>query len=232
MEQLNDLRQSIHHISSITQRHDSVISALVVENKAPLDAETSFGPNSAAVGLLQINGHDLSFCRSDEERTNSLTNPILDQDYTSKIMSLSASNGDQSHSATQYPSSTEISELTSFVQEFFDKICPLFPIICDLAAMRMVSDVFSRGYKDDIETCLVLLLVAIGKESDNYKSNLGMDEFKCALSILPRVQYEFSLQFVQVEILAGIYLYRRFNLMESWKQINAGCTTLYVLIQR
>jgi hypothetical protein len=101
-----------------------------------------------------------------------------------------------------------------------------------LAAMRTVSDVISRGCKDDIETGLILLLVAIGKESDNRNSSLGAVDFQCALSIFTRIQYDFSLQFVQVEILAGIYLYRKFNIMESWRHIHAGCTTLYVLIQR
>lgn len=97
--------------------------------------------------------------------------------------------------------------------------------------MRTVADVVSRGYRNDIETCLTLLLVAIGKESDNCKDSLGKDDFQCALSILTRIDYDFNLQFAQAEILAGIYLYRKFKLLESWRHINAGCTTLYVLIQ-
>lgn len=98
--------------------------------------------------------------------------------------------------------------------------------------MRTVSDVISRGCEDDIETCLILLLVPIGKESDNCNDSLGKDEFQCALSILARAQYDFSLQFVQAEILVGIYLYRKFEIMEDCRHIDAGCTTLYVLIRR
>ncbi|KAF3406249.1 hypothetical protein DPV78_000160 [Talaromyces pinophilus] len=221
-KQVNGIRESIDRVSSITQRHDSIISTLLAENSNSVNTELNCVLDSAAAALLQINGHDLSSCSSDEPKSTPPICTAFDQNGTPKTISLPASTGDQSHSTAPYPTFTEICDFTFLVQKFFDKICPLFPIICDLAAMRTVSDVISRGCKDDIETCLILLLVAIGKESDNCNDSLGKDDFQCALSILTRVQCDFSLQFVQAEILAGIYLYRKFQIMESWRHIHAG----------
>ncbi|EED17186.1 hypothetical protein TSTA_022400 [Talaromyces stipitatus ATCC 10500] len=191
-------------------------------------AESSLSLDSAAVALLQFNRHELSYCISDEQRISRPVSPKFDQNTTSKIRSSLA----QSPSATQFFTSSEVLQLSSSVQKFFDKICPLFPIICDLAAMTIVSSVISHGYGDNIETCLALLLVAIVKECDTSTLGSGRGDFQYALSILARVHCDFSLEFVQTEILAGIYLYRQFKLMEAWKHIHAGCTTLYVLIQR
>lgn len=231
IEQLDGIRESIDGISSITQRHDSIISTLLARNGVSVDTETSLTLQPAAAALLQINRHDLSSYSSDEPRATSPVNVAFDQHTTRKTISLPASIN-KSYKTTPYPTLTKICDSTFLVQQFFDKICPLFPIICDLVAMRTVSDVISSGCKNDIETCLILLLVAIGKESDDCNSSLGNDDFQCALSILTRVEYDFTLQFAQAEMLAGIYLYRKFKILESWRHIHAGCTTLYVLIER
>ncbi|CRG88310.1 hypothetical protein PISL3812_05339 [Talaromyces islandicus] len=50
--------------------------------------------------------------------------------------------------------------------------------------------------------------------------------------MLHRLQFDFTLEFAQAEILAGIYLYRKLRTRDAWRHMNAGCTALSVMIRR
>jgi hypothetical protein len=98
--------------------------------------------------------------------------------------------------------------------------------------MSSASTIASNGYHDSIHVCLTLLLIAIGKESNDCSGDHGLAAFHAAISILHRLQFDFTLEFAQAEMLAGIYLYRKSRILDAWRHMNAGCTALYVMTKR
>ncbi|QKX53500.1 uncharacterized protein TRUGW13939_00579 [Talaromyces rugulosus] len=71
-----------------------------------------------------------------------------------------------------------------------------------------------------------------GKESNDCNEDHGLTDFHAAISILHRLQFDFTLEFAQAEMLAGIYLYRKSRILDAWRHMNAGCTALYVMTKR
>lgn len=116
-------------------------------------------------------------------------------------------------------------QLLRYVEGFFDKVCPLYPIICDQVALAAASNIAEHGFSSHVMTCLVILLVAIFKAHNSPEQDQGLREFQMANHMFSGLKKEFSLEFAQVEILSAIFLYRKGH-------VPSGCTTLYVAIQR
>ncbi|KAJ5411472.1 uncharacterized protein N7487_005831 [Penicillium crustosum] len=129
----------------------------------------------------------------------------------------------------QFPSSEQ---LLRYVEGFFDKVCPLYPIICDQVALAAASNIAEHGFSSHVMTCLVTLLVAIFKAHNSLGQDQGLREFQMANYMFSGLKKEFSLEFAQVEILSAIFLYRKGHVLEAWQHVHSGCTTLYVAIQR
>lgn len=125
-----------------------------------------------------------------------------------------------------------LEQLVGYVEGFFGKVCPLYPIICDQVALAAASNIAKHGFSSHVMTCLVILLVAIFKAHSCLEQDQGLGEFRMANHMFSGLKKEFSLEFAQVDILSAIFLYRKGLVLEAWQHVHSGCTTLYVAIQR
>ncbi|OKL63792.1 hypothetical protein UA08_00755 [Talaromyces atroroseus] len=210
-EQLETLQTAVHRLSSIVERREHTPSAGNDESIVQQAAT----PNQLRESMLYPSRKPPK--RDNIDREQGLS-PSITQPSTGNRL------------VPDVPTLPEISELMTLVQKFFDEMCPLYPVICDVVAMESASAIASKGYyEDSIDVCLTLLLVAIGKESHECNGNHGLAAFHAAIATLYRLQFDFTLEFAQAEILAGIYLYRKSKVLEAWRHIHAGCTNLYVM---
>jgi hypothetical protein len=219
-EQLATLEKTVHRLSSIIERREQ---PSIADSDESIAEQQAVIPSHGRESTLYSNRNPPT--RDDIDREHSL--PSITQPRTKKKQTLT------NRFVPDVPTLPDISELTALVQTFFDEMCPLYPIICDVVAMNSASEIASKGYyEDSIDVCLTLLLVAIGKESHDCCGNHGLAAFDAAIAILQRLQFDFTLEFAQAEVLAGIYLYRKSKVLEAWRHIHAGCTALYVMTKR
>ena len=120
-----------------------------------------------------------------------------------------------------------------YLANFFEVICPLYPVICDLSVDKMVQLVQHQGFGDDIHSCLILLIVALSKAYLNEGANDdGLLDFQQASHVLVRLPVQISLEYVQAQILSALFFSKKGRLLSYWTYLYAGCTALYTLIKR
>ncbi|KAF8854898.1 hypothetical protein BDZ45DRAFT_627092 [Acephala macrosclerotiorum] len=128
---------------------------------------------------------------------------------------------------------TAASNILPLLENFFERVCPLFPIICDVVTFKMASEVTMRGFRDDMWSCLILVMIGLSKA---YKAPLspesGLSDFQRALDILSRLSVEYSLEHSQAQILAALFLLKKGRLLNFWSYLHSGCSSLYTMIRR
>lgn len=128
---------------------------------------------------------------------------------------------------------TKLTDIMPLLTFFFEEICPLFPIICDQVTFSMASAVVTTGFRDDLQSCLILIMLGLSK-AYKYPSllNSGLADFQHALQIFGRLSVQFTLEYAQAQVLAALFLLKKGRLISFWSYLHAGCTTLYTMIRR
>ncbi|RDL35180.1 uncharacterized protein BP5553_07111 [Venustampulla echinocandica] len=128
---------------------------------------------------------------------------------------------------------TESKDILVLLVYFFEHTCTLFPIICDQATYMMASVVGVRGFRDELQSCLILLMIALSKAYRDHQSlESGLADFQRAVQVLSRLSVQFTLPYAQAQVLAALFLFKKGRLLNFWSYLNAGCTALSVMIQR
>lgn len=128
---------------------------------------------------------------------------------------------------------TESKEILLLLDYFFEHTCPLFPIICDQVTYIMASVVVVRGFQDELQSCLILLMIALSKAYRDHPSlESGLADFQRAVQVLSRLSVQFTLEYSQAQVLAALFLFKKGRLFNFWSYLNAGCTVLSTMIQR
>lgn len=128
---------------------------------------------------------------------------------------------------------TEPKEIMLLLDYFFEHTCPLFPIICDQVTYMMASVVIVRGFRDDLQSCLILLMIALSKAyRDHLSLESGLADFQRAIRVLSRLSVRFTLEYAQGQVLAALFLFKKGRLFNFWFYLHAGCTALSTMIQR
>jgi len=128
---------------------------------------------------------------------------------------------------------TESKEIMLLLDYFFEHACPLFPIICDQVTYIMASVVVVRGFQDDLQSCLILLMIALSKAyRDHLSLESGLADFQRAVRVLSRLSVQFTLEYAQAQVLAALFLFKKGRLFNFWSYLHAGCTALSTMIQR
>lgn len=131
------------------------------------------------------------------------------------------------------PGLDQPSELMPCLEFFFQNVVPLFPVICDVATYKMVIDVQSTGFQDNIFSCLILMSLALSKV---YKfprlQDSGLAEFQRAIRILSTMDSQCTLEYAQAQVLAALFFMKKARLMDFWSYLHSGCCTLYTTIMR
>jgi hypothetical protein len=125
----------------------------------------------------------------------------------------------------------QLNNIMPLVMLFFERVCPLYPIICDQVMFDMASSAAKRGLPDDIETCLTLFVIALGQSYDA-SIERGLPHFQKAVQLLSKLTVEFTLEFAQAQVLAAIFMLKKGRILAFWSYLYAGCATLYMMIQR
>jgi hypothetical protein len=124
-------------------------------------------------------------------------------------------------------------EILAVVQVFFRDVCPLYPIICDKITYEMASVVTARGLEQDLMSCLVLLVMALGKaHAKSADLTDGLSEFQQGVKILSRLPVQFTLEYVQAKVLSALFLLKKGRMLDFWQYLHSGCTGLYAMIHR
>lgn len=126
----------------------------------------------------------------------------------------------------------EQKEIISLIHEFFDRVCPLYPIICDDVTFAMASSIVARGFRDDPPSCLILILVALVKAYSSEYPDKGLADFQYASQLLSRLGMKFTLEVSQAHILCGLYVLKRGRVLDFWSYIHTGMTILHTMISR
>jgi len=127
----------------------------------------------------------------------------------------------------------ELKNIMPLVMLFFERVCPLYPIICDQVMFDIASSAAKGGLPDDIETCLTLLVIALAQSYDERASiERGLPHFQKAVQLLSKLTVEFTLEFAQAQVLAAIFMLKKGRILAFWSYLYAGCATLYMMIQR
>ena len=124
-------------------------------------------------------------------------------------------------------------EILPLVQSFFKDVCPLYPIICDKITYEMATAIVTRGLSQDLMSCLILLVIALGKaHAKSAQLTDGLPEFQKGIEILSRITVQFTLEYVQACILSALFMLRKGRLFDFWQYLHGGCTNLYTMIHR
>lgn len=116
---------------------------------------------------------------------------------------------------------------------FFRDVCPLYPVICDKVTAETTAMVVARGFPSDLATALVLMAVALSKEySAGEKGDDGMSEFSFASMTFQSLPAQFTLECVQFQILAALFVLHKGRALDCWQRLHRGCTDLYVMLCR
>ncbi len=97
----------------------------------------------------------------------------------------------------------------------------------------MASTIVAGGFQDDLPSCLVLLMIALSKAYNISESlESGLADFQRATEILGRLTVEFTLEYAQAQLLAGLFLAKKGRLLSFWSYLHMSCTILYTMIKR
>lgn len=228
----------VHHLYTKVELHErtsSTQAAAAIDPSAnqtptPSELREAAGATTAPFSYSNIN-RDACFNNEKEPPQESSCFLIRQQRTENKNASQAYTDGLEPN-VSKNSTFPHQASLTMLLRQYFNNIGTLYPVICDIVAMNSASIIALKGYEDNINVCITLLLVALGKEAYNCVGNDGLAAFHGAIAMLNRLQFEFTLEFTQAEVLAGIYLYRKGKVLEAWKHIHGGCTTLYVMTKR
>ncbi|KIW13589.1 hypothetical protein PV08_08778 [Exophiala spinifera] len=128
---------------------------------------------------------------------------------------------------------TKVSDVVPFVEDFLDHLFDLYPITCSDTVQRMVEIVKTDGFRDDISSCFVLLIVALSKA---YRSNApvhaGLADFQRASQILSRLSSQSSLEYVIVQVMSALFQLKMGRLVNFCITVHTACDALSTLIRR
>lgn len=97
----------------------------------------------------------------------------------------------------------------------------------------MASTIVAGGLQDDLPSCLVLLMIALSKAYDISESlESGLADFQRGTEVLSRLAVEFTLEYAQAQLLAGLFLFKKGRLLSFWSYLHMSCTILYTMIKR
>lgn len=124
-------------------------------------------------------------------------------------------------------------EIIAPVLDFFTDVCPLYPIICNDTIYEMASGASIQGLQQNIQSCVVLFTIALEKAySPLAGTNQGLAEFQKAIQLSAQLGVQFTLEYVQVQVLSALFMLRKTRVLDFWQYLHTGCNALYTLINQ
>lgn len=124
-------------------------------------------------------------------------------------------------------------DVISAVQSFQDHAGVLYPLLCDSTLSKLSNAVNARGFGDDQQSCLMLLIIAITKAYESKaRVESGLPEFERAMQLRIRLSARLSLEYVQILGFSALFLLKKGRLLDFSVALHSCSTLLCTLIGR
>ncbi|KAM0099070.1 hypothetical protein ACP6JE_006404 [Aspergillus fumigatus] len=131
----------------------------------------------------------------------------------------------------------DLSNTTTYVQSFFERVNVWYACVNPYTWTRYYSRAVSLGFREGPESCLVLLVLALGSASHYGSISFipsdmdppGLPYFAAAWNLLPSVMMRNSVLAAQCIILASAYLFYLVRPLEAWTLLSNASMKLQLL---
>ncbi|KAL5332843.1 hypothetical protein BJX70DRAFT_96253 [Aspergillus crustosus] len=135
------------------------------------------------------------------------------------------------------PVSVDLSQASSYIESFFERVNVWYACVNPYTWPRYYSLAVSLGFRDGPESCVVLLVLALGCATQYGSIAListdreppGLDFFMAAWNLLPSVMMRNSIIATQCILLAAAYLFYLVRPLEAWTLLSNASMKLQLL---
>lgn len=134
--------------------------------------------------------------------------------------------------------SLDLSNTATYVQAYFERVNVWYACVNPHNWSRYYRTALSQGFRDGPESCIVLLVLALGSASNSGsisymspdKEPPGMPYFAAAWGLLPSLMMRNSVLSAQCMILASAYLFYLVRPLEAWTLLSNISIKLQLLL--
>ncbi|CAG8982045.1 hypothetical protein HYALB_00013836 [Hymenoscyphus albidus] len=132
----------------------------------------------------------------------------------------------------------DLSNTSAYIEAFFSKVNVWYACVNPFNWTSYYRVALSNGFRDGPESCIVLLVLALGQAScsgsisriPNPQDAPGLPYFATAWALLPSLMTRNTVQSAQCTILAAAYLFYLVRPLEAWTLLNSASTKLQLLL--
>ncbi|KAH8651853.1 hypothetical protein BGZ60DRAFT_533729 [Tricladium varicosporioides] len=132
----------------------------------------------------------------------------------------------------------DLSNIDTYVEAFFAKVNVWYACVNPFSWSSYYRVALSNGFRDGPESCIVLLVLALGQAScsgsisriSNLEDPPGLAYFAAAWALLPSLMTRNSVQSAQCTVLASAYLFYLVRPLEAWTLLSSTSTKLQLLL--
>lgn len=132
----------------------------------------------------------------------------------------------------------DLSNIDTYVEAFFAKVNVWYACVNPFSWSSYYRVALSNGFRDGPESCIVLLVLALGQAScsgsisriSNLEDPPGLPYFAAAWALLPSLMTRNSVQSAQCTVLASAYLFYLVRPLEAWTLLSSTSTKLQLLL--
>jgi hypothetical protein len=140
--------------------------------------------------------------------------------------------------ALPLPSSLDLSNNSAYIQSFFSRVNVWYACANPFNWLNHYRTALSNGFREGGESCLVLLVLALGQASMGGSISRiplstdppGLSYFASAWQLLPALMTRNTVLSAQCMILASAYLFYLVRPLEAWTLLSSTSTKLQLLL--
>ncbi|KAL2208787.1 hypothetical protein CC79DRAFT_1341339 [Sarocladium strictum] len=140
------------------------------------------------------------------------------------------------HSLTKTPC-VDLSNTQAYIEAYFERVNVWYACVNPYAWRSQYRTALSNGFREGPESCIVLLVLALGQASLRgsisrivQEDPPGLQYFTAAWSLLPGMMTTNSVLAAQCHLLAAAYLFYLVRPMEAWNLLCSTSTKLQLLL--
>ncbi|CAN9403138.1 unnamed protein product [Alternaria alternata] len=132
----------------------------------------------------------------------------------------------------------DLSNTGAYVQAYFERVNVFYAVVNPYTWSSHYQTALSHGFRDGPESCIVLLVLALGHaastgsitQQNPEKDPPGLAYFTAAWSLLPTVMTRNNMVAAQCQILAAAYLVYLVRPVEAWNVLSGASMKLQLLL--
>ncbi|RDW61573.1 putative c6 zinc finger-containing protein [Coleophoma crateriformis] len=132
----------------------------------------------------------------------------------------------------------DLSNTSAYIEAFFSNVNVWYACVNPFNWQNYYRQALSTGFRDGPESCIVLLVLALGQASSSGSiSRLascdeppGLPYFASAWALLPSLMTRNTVQSTQCTVLASAYLFYLVRPLEAWTLLSSTSTKLQLLL--